>query len=270
MDFNNDKQSRLDREGHPASTYVKVDSLSIDQVKTPTYTEVEHLTWQKLIKKQSKLCPERACREFLEGLEKLELPKDQIPTLQSVSSKIKKQTGWELIRVDGLVHPKDFFELLSQKKFPSTDFIREQKDIDYTPSPDMFHDLFGHCPLLTNEEFTHFFQNFGHIGVQAYNHYPEDHPIHDSIQRLYWFSVEFGLIKRGNDIKAYGAGTISSPEEIQFALSNKCQRNPFKTEVVSQKEFDIWHLQDIVYVINSWQELENDLNSWAKKHKIIV
>lgn len=249
--------------------YCHLVEQAIEDVPVPDYCDEEHGTWQLLHDKQLSLIDNLACAEFTEGVRKLQFDRERIPALKDVSSILQKTTGWQLLRVEGLVHPKDFFSLLARKRFPSTDFIRKREDLDYTPAPDMFHDLFGHTPLLTNPEFTAFFEAFGKIGVNACERYPESHPIHDMVQRVYWFTVEFGVINTPRGVRAYGSGSTSSPQELAFCLSPQCRRHPFEIDKVAEQTFDIWHLQEDVFVIDSFTQLDRDVKAWAARHQIL-
>jgi phenylalanine-4-hydroxylase len=252
------------------TTYCSVFENDIEKVPVPNYTEQEHGTWKLLLARQESLMKNRACDEFIEGLGKINFPKEEIPKLRDISSSIKKHTGWTLIRVDGLVHPKDFFQLLARRVFPSTDFIRKREELDYTPAPDMFHDLFGHTPLLTNPDFTEFFEDFGRIGVTAYKKFPdENHEIHKMLPRIYWFGVEFGLIDTPKGIRAYGSGSVSSPQELEFCVSDKCKKLPFHIDAVASKDYDIWHLQEEVFVIPSFNDLGQQFRAWAKRNHVL-
>ena len=251
------------------SPYCKVFERSIESVPVPNYTDEEHGTWNLLYTTQEKLIHGRACDPFIEGLEKIQFPKDHIPKLRDVSHAIEKCTGWTILRVDGLVHPKDFFDLLSRKIFPSTDFIRKRSELKYTPAPDMFHDLFGHAPLLTSPDFTEFFETFGRVGVRASQKYLETHEVHEMLPRLYWFTVEFGLIQTLQGLRAYGSGSVSSPEEIEFCVGPKCRRHPFDVNMVAKRLYDIWHLQEDVFVIDSFESLGKNFRLWAKQHDIL-
>lgn len=254
----------------PPTVYCEVDDRPLEAVPTPEYTDEEHGTWALLLERQRKMVPTRACGEYLRGLERMPFGDGtRIPALHDVSASIERHTGWRLHRVDGLVHPKQFFELLADRRFPSTDFIRKREELDYTPSPDMFHDLFGHSPLLTDPEFTEFFYDFGQAGLAAFRKFPEGHPIQEAIARMYWFTVEFGLIDSGNNLRAYGAGSISSPEEISHCLSDNCTRLPFDPSVVAQHDYDIWHLQDVVYVISGFGSLGTLFRDWARDENLL-
>lgn len=249
--------------------YCKVVDLPIDTVPVPAYTDEEHGTWALLMAQQNKLLDGRACDEFVAGLRAVKFPEDRIPLLRDVSRRIERETGWKLLRVDGLVHPKDFFALLSRKIFPSTDFIRKRAELNYTPAPDMFHDLFGHSPLLTNPDFTNFFAMFGQAGVNATQRYPENHPILEMVTRIYWFTVEFGLIRTPGGVRAYGSGSTSSPQELEFCVSSACRHHRFDIDQVAARAYDIWHLQEDVFVIDSFPQLSASFRDWASRQGIL-
>jgi len=251
--------------------YCQVHDVAIESVNVPQYTDEEHGTWKLLLETQNSLIEGRACEEFIEGLRKVSFPSDQIPNLRDVSKRIENCTSWKLLRVDGLVHPRVFFKLLARKIFPSTDFIRKRSELMYTPAPDMFHDLFGHAPLLTNPSFTEFFEDFGKIGIAASLKYPDEtHPIHEMLPRLYWFTVEFGLISTSQGVRAFGSGSCSSPEELEFCVSPKCKQIPFSVDQVAQKTYDIWHLQEEVFVINSFEQLGKSFREWAARQGLFA
>jgi phenylalanine-4-hydroxylase len=251
--------------------YCTVVDRPIESVPVPQYTDEEHGTWALLLSSQEKLVQGRACEPFIEGLRRIEFPKDRIPMLKEVSQKIKTHTGWTLLRVDGLVHPTPFFELLSRCVFPSTDFIRKRSELMYTPAPDMFHDLFGHAPLLTDPDFTEFFRDFGKVGVAAAQKFAPEHEIHQMLARMYWFTVEFGLIENSKTgLRAFGSGSVSSPEELQFCVGPKCKRIPFSADAIAAKSYDIWHLQEEVFVIESFEQLGREFRAWAGRHGIKI
>jgi phenylalanine-4-hydroxylase len=249
--------------------YCVVHEMPIDKAPVPKYTDVENGTWEILLETQQKLIHGRACEEFVFGVQETNFPKNRIPLLRDVSKIIKSHTGWELLRVDGLVHPREFFALLARKIFPSTDFIRKREELKYTPAPDMFHDLFGHAPLLTSNDFTEFFETVGRVGVNAMNRYGAEHEINRQLTRIYWFTVEFGLVQTPEGLRAYGSGTVSSPEELVFCLTDKCRKHPFVIDKVAEQNYDIWHLQEDVFVIPSFAQLGNDFRDWARRNKIL-
>ncbi len=252
------------------TVYCSVFEEDVHKSLVPNYSEEEHGTWKLLLDRQKSLIHGRACDEFIAGLSRVSFPETHIPRLKDISDIIESHTGWRLIRVDGLVHPRDFFKLLAKKIFPSTDFIRKRSELDYTPAPDMFHDLFGHTPLLTDPEFTEFFEAFGKVGVNAFERFPdENHPIHQMLPRLYWFTVEFGLVQTLNGVRAYGSGSVSSPQELEYCVTDQCRKHPFKVDEVAERLYDIWHLQEDVFVIESFNDLGKQFRDFAARHKIL-
>ena len=167
-------------------------------------------------------------------------------------------TGWKVARVPGLIHEQNFFELLRKKVFPSTDYIRGKEELDYTPAPDLFHDIFGHMPLLTNKNFASFYQMFGEAALKA-----------DGINRTYletfhWFTVEFGLIRKPEGMRIYGAGIVSSLGEVQNALSDNVEVKEFVPENIIKQQYDVWHLQPILFAIESFEQLEHGFKELTK------
>lgn len=242
------------------------DYRDIHDVPVPQYTDEEHGTWALLVENQSRVLPNRACNEFLDGLRHIPFPKERIPSLVSISDVIEKFTGWKLMRVDGLVPDKEFFHLLAEKIFPSTDFIRDRSELGYTPSPDMFHDLLGHVPLLVNPRFTAFFEKFGKAGVRAFE---LGHPGTKMLPRIYWYTVEFGLIRNPEGLRIYGSGIVSSPNEVMYSLSDQPKKIPFDIDAVAAKPYDIWHMQEELFVIDSFDQLEAEFDRWAKKQGLV-
>lgn len=242
------------------------DYRDIHDVAVPTYTEEEQGTWKLLLENQSRVLPGRACAEFVLGLENIPFPKDSIPALAGISDSIEKVTGWKLMRVDGLVPDKEFFHLLAEKIFPSTDFIRERSELGYTPSPDMFHDLLGHVPLLVNDRFTAFFEKFGKAGVRAFQ---LNHPGTKMLPRIYWYTVEFGLIENRSGTRIYGAGIVSSPNEVLYSLSEKPKKIKFNIDEIALKPYDIWHMQEELFVIDSFDQLEAEFDRWTRAQGLL-
>lgn len=242
------------------------DFRDIHEVDVPAYTEVEHGTWGLLIDNQKKVLPNRACREFMEGLDKIHFPHDHIPALAEISDVIEKHSGWTLTRVDGLVPDKEFFHLLAERIFPSTDFIRERSELGYTPAPDMFHDLLGHVPLLVDTRFTAFFEKFGRAGVKAF---ASGHPATKMLPRIYWYTAEFGLIQNPEGLRIYGSGIVSSPKEVLYSLSDVPVKHKFDIDAIAAKPYDIWHMQEELFVIDSFDQLESEFDRWGKEQGLL-
>jgi phenylalanine-4-hydroxylase len=162
-----------------------------------------------------------------------------------------------------LIHEQNFFELLRNKIFPSTDYIRKKDELDYTPAPDLFHDIFGHMPLLTNKNFASFYQMFGEAASKA------EGVNRKYLETFHWFTVEFGLIKNADGLRIYGAGIVSSLGEVQSALSSNVEVKEFVPEHIINQEYDVWHLQPILFAIESFEQLEFGFKEWTKKIGLI-
>jgi len=215
------------------------------------YTDEEHQIWHELITRQRKVLPGRACAEYIDALELLGLPDDRIPQCGEVSRVLRAHTGWEVAPVPALINFTDFFNLLANKRFPAASFIRSREEMEYLQEPDIFHEIFGHTPLLTDPRFAAFTHAYGKAGAAARK---EDRPM---LARLYWFTVEFGLIHRHDEgLRAYGAGVVSSIGETIYALdSEQPQRKPFDPLDVLRTPYRIDIYQPIYFVIESFDTL---------------
>lgn len=182
---------------------------------------------------------------------------DGIPALPGLSRHMKQATGWQIARIPGLLHERDFFGLLAKRLFPSTDYIRGKEELDYTPAPDCFHDMFGHMPMLTQPAYADFYHMFGKAALDAKG---QDRV---SLERLHWFTVEFGLIQQEEGMRIFGAGVLSSKEEVQHALSGKVEKKPFDIEAIINQDYEVWHLQPILYVLDSFEQLVDGFKNWA-------
>jgi phenylalanine-4-hydroxylase len=214
------------------------------------YTDGEHQIWHELMARQLKVLPERACDDFLLGLDELDLRQDAVPQLEWVNRVLVKATGWQVERVPALIPFERFFQLLANKRFPAATFIRRREDMDYLQEPDIFHEIFGHCPLLTNPYFADFTENYGRLGLMAS---PEDRVY---LARLYWLTIEFGLVMEEQGMRIYGGGILSSSEETLYCLdSDQPQRAPFDLLEVLRTPYRIDILQPIYFVIEEMRTL---------------
>jgi phenylalanine-4-hydroxylase len=238
----------------------QVEERDIHQVAVPDYPPAAQQTWATLLARQQRVLPGRACQAFLDGLQLIAFPPESIPRLADISDRIEGVTGWRLVRVDGIVPDHEFFDLLAQRCFPSTDFIRQPEEIGYTPAPDMFHDLLGHAPLLTDARFCAFFERFGRAGVKAFE---LNHPARIWLPRIYWYTVEFGLIRESGEMRIYGSGILSSPDEVLYSLSDKPRKQPFDIAAICSQTYDIWHMQQQLFVIDSFSLLERQFAQWS-------
>ena len=221
-----------------------------EEIDYPDYPEEDHETWRLLVERQMEQLPGRACQAYMRGLDVLKIEADRIPALSDLSRRLEAATGWQVARIPGLLHEKDFFTLLSNRKFPSTDYVRGREEIDYTPAPDCFHDMFGHMPMLTQPDFADFYQLFGKAALDAKG------VDRQSLERFHWFTVEFGLIREHGEQRIFGAGIVSSNEEVTHALSDEVTLHPFDpAHIVEKDDYEVYNLQDELFVLDSFEQL---------------
>jgi phenylalanine-4-hydroxylase len=214
------------------------------------YTPADHDTYRRLYERQAALLPGLACDEFMRALPSLGV-KDRIPRFDEVNERLYKATGWEIVAVPGLIPEVPFFTLLANRRFPVTDWIRPPAELDYIVEPDVFHDLFGHVPLLFDPVFADHMQEYGKGGLKA-------HRLHacELLSRLYWYTIEFGLIRQPDGLRAYGAGILSSGGELPHSVhSPQPQRLPLDIERAMRTRYKIDSYQQTYFVIESFQEL---------------
>jgi len=228
----------------------KYHARALDENGYVKYPQNEHDTWHTLYQRQQELLAGRACQEYIDGVKLLNLPADRIPQLPEVDTILQRATGWETAAVPALISFDEFFALLAAKRFPVATFIRSPEEMEYLQEPDVFHEIFGHCPLLTNEAFAHFTHQYGELGVTASK---EERVF---LARLYWFTVEFGLLRSDDGLRIYGGGILSSPGETVYALSGeKAERRPFDVIDVLRTPYRIDIMQPIYYVLESIDQL---------------
>lgn len=215
------------------------------------YTAQDHSIWRTLFERQSKLLPGRACGEYLEGLAALGVAADGIPDFERLSEIMERATGWRIVAVPGLVPDDVFFRHLAARRFPATNWIRRPEQMDYLQEPDVFHDVFGHVPILMNPVFADYLQAYGRGGLKALRlgALPK-------LARLYWYTVEFGLIATPEGLRIYGSGIVSSYRESIYCLeSPKPKRIAFDLMRVMRTAYRIDDLQDCYFVIDSFAQL---------------
>jgi phenylalanine-4-hydroxylase len=215
------------------------------------YRAEEHAVWRLLFERQQKLLRGRACREFLDGLDGLGVAASGIPDFRRLSDILDKATGWRIVAVPGLVPDDVFFALLARRRFPSTCFIRRRDQLDYLSEPDVFHDICGHVPLLMNPVFADYMQAYGEGGLKArrLGHLPH-------LARLYWYTVEFGLIDTEEGLRIYGSGILSSAGESVYSLEDpRPRRIRFDLVRVMRTRYRIDDFQECYFVIRGFEEL---------------
>jgi phenylalanine-4-hydroxylase len=215
------------------------------------YTPEEHATWDLLFERQAKLLPGRASQAYLRGLEALRLSESGIPNFEELSARLMKLTGWQVVAVPGLVPDDVFFDHMANRRFVAGNFIRRRDQLDYIQEPDVFHDVFGHVPMLADPVFADYLEAYGRGGVRAM-----ELGALKQLGRLYWYTVEFGLVQEAEGLRIYGAGIVSSSAESRFALeSDSPNRIRFDMKRVMRTEYRIDDFQQNYFVIPSFDEL---------------
>jgi phenylalanine-4-hydroxylase len=215
------------------------------------YSTAEHATWKTLYERQSKLLPGRACDAFIQGLHDLPMDAKQIPDFRRVNEVLLRRTGWQLVAVSGLVPDAVFFEHLANRRFPAGNFIRNPEELDYLEEPDVFHDVFGHVPMLMDPAMADFIQAYGRGGLRA-----QQLGSLAQLARVYWYTVEFGLLQQGDALRIYGAGIASSFTESVFSLDDASpNRLRFDLERVMRTRYRIDDFQESYFVIRDLDEL---------------
>lgn len=215
------------------------------------YTADEHQVWDVLYKRQLEILKGRAVEEFFSGLGLLDLGTGGIPDLTVINPKLKALTGWEVVMVPHLVPDEVFFDHLANRRFPAGRFIRKPDQLDYLEEPDIFHDIFGHVPMLTLPVFADYMQAYGKGGQRA-----QTLGRLKELARLYWYTVEFGLIEREDGLRIYGAGIVSSAAETPFCLENDSPNHvAFDLERVMRTDYRIDDFQQLYFVIDSFEQL---------------
>jgi phenylalanine-4-hydroxylase len=229
-----------------------------DSLPRRRYTAEEQETWRRLFSRQKNLLEGRACCEFLHGLEIMNFPEDRIPDLVEVHRKLHQTSAWSIALAPGLIAPEDFYAALARRVFPSTNYIRGLEELDYTPAPDCFHDIFGHTPMITEPYFASFYQKFGQVADRATGR------VHAWLASFYWFTVEFGLINTPQGIRIYGNGILSSYSEVTHCLGSEVQRLAFDPQRMAEQPSDLSVMQPLLFVIDSFEQLESEFERWAK------
>jgi phenylalanine-4-hydroxylase len=235
--------------------------LTADEVESKTlshpvqqnwerYTSADHEVWQILYARRMEQLESTASRIFLDGAKLIGLAPNEIPNLDEVNRRLGPRTGWNAVPVGGFLPAKEFFASLSARRFPTTVTIRSRESIDYVPEPDIFHDVFGHVPLHSDPPFADFLQKFGQTAAMART--PEEV---EMMARLFWFTIEFGLIDENSKPKIYGSGLISSSGDAANALGPTCNRRPFTLDGVISQSFRIDQLQDTLFVVDAFDQL---------------
>ncbi len=215
------------------------------------YTEQEHGIWKTLFERQHDILQKRAVPEFLYGVDHLEVVPDQIPKFEDLSEILMRTTGWKVVAVPSLVPDDIFFTLLANRCFPSTCFIRRVDQMDYLQEPDIFHDIYGHIPLLIQPVFANYMESYGKAGLKALG----ENSLH-YLARLYWYTVEFGLIETPDGLRTYGSGIVSSAAESKYCLEDPTpNRLWFDLKRVMRTNYRIDDFQETYFVVSNFEDL---------------
>ncbi|MCB2014940.1 MAG: phenylalanine 4-monooxygenase [Sphingobium sp.] len=216
-----------------------------------SYTPADHAMWDRLFERQAKLLPGRAVPEFMDGLDILRMDRPGIPRFEELSERLMKATGWQVVAVPGLVPDDVFFDHLANRRFVAGRFIRKPEEIDYLQEPDVFHDVFGHVPMLAHPVFADYMEAYGRGGQRA-----NGMGALTNLARLYWYTVEFGLIRYDEGLRIYGAGIVSSASESVFSLEDASpNRIGFDLMRVMRTDYRIDDFQQSYFVIDSFEDL---------------
>ena len=232
------------------STRAKDVSWTIEQ-NWAGYTREEHAVWRALFERQTKLLPGRACDEFVDGMKRLPIGPHAIPDFRLLSEVLMQRTGWQVVAVPGLVPDEVFFEHLANRRFPAGQFIRKPEALDYIEAPDVFHDVFGHVPMLMNPVMADYIQAYGKGGLRA-----QKLGVLPLLARVYWYTVEFGLVEQHGGVRIYGSGIASSYTESVFALEDDSpNRLGFDLARVMRTRYRIDDFQETYFVLRDLGEL---------------
>ena len=224
------------------------------------YTAENHEVWSILYRRRMATLQETGSTRFLDGMAAIGLADDRVPDLADVNRRLAPRTGWRAVAVDGFVPAPEFFACLAARQFPTTVIVRPKSQLDYLPEPDIFHDVFGHVPLHADATFARFLQRFGRLAADARS---DEHVA--LMARLFWFTVEFGLVREGGEVKVYGSGLISSAGDAANALGPDCDRRPFSLDAVFAQAFEIDRLQEVLFVVDGFEQLFEATDAAAER-----
>ena len=226
-----------------------VDSYIIQQDHA-AYTPEQHAVWAELVGRVLPELEECAAQEYLDGFEIIGLQKACLPQLASISARLEPRTGWNSIPVKGFLPAPVFFEMLATRRFPTTTWLRSRDSMEYTPEPDIFHDVFGHVPMHAHSVFANFLEHYGRVCAATSNA-----DVLEKLGRLFWYTVEFGLIRQNGEIKVYGSGLISSHGECRNVMDGHCAIHDFSLDEVLRTPVKVDELHKLLFAVNSFDQI---------------
>jgi phenylalanine-4-hydroxylase len=214
------------------------------------YTPEQHATWAELVRRRLPQLQEHACAEYLDGFHQIGLREDSIPDLADTNRRLGPRTRWNATPVSGFLPADAFFEMLAARQFPTTTWLRSRDSLEYTPEPDIFHDVFGHVPMHAHPVYADFLQHYGQVCARL-----TDKNDLERMGRLFWFTVEFGVIRQDGQIKVYGSGLISSHGECTHVINGGPEIRPFNVDQVLDQQFSTSEMQKVLYAVESFDEI---------------
>lgn len=215
-----------------------------------SYTAEQHGVWAELVGRVLPEVEKHAAREYLEGFQIIGLQRDRLPDLAAVSARLAPRTGWSSTPVSGFLPGPAFFEMLANRLFPTTTWLRSRDSLEYTPEPDIFHDVFGHVPMHAHKVFADFLEHYGRVCAGI-----ADETVLERLGRLFWYTVEFGVIRQGGEIKVYGSGVISSHGECRNVVNGSCAIHDFSLDEVLNTPVKVDELQKVLFAVHSFDQI---------------
>lgn len=214
------------------------------------YTEEQHAVWAELVGRMLPEIERHAAREYLDGFAIIGLQKEKLPNLEAISARLGPRTGWSSTPVSGFLPAAAFFEMLATRNFPTTTWLRSRESLEYTPEPDIFHDVFGHVPMHSHNVFASFLEHYGRVCAGI-----SDAEVLEKLGRLFWYTVEFGLIRQDGEVKVYGSGLISSHGECRNVMAGNCAIHDFTLDEVLATRVKVDELHKLLFAVNSFDQV---------------
>jgi phenylalanine-4-hydroxylase len=224
------------------------------------YTDEQHSVWAELVERVYPELEKHAAREYLEGFEVIGLQRDCLPHLGSISARLEPRTGWNSTPVSGFLPAPAFFEMLASRRFPTTTWLRNRESLEYTPEPDIFHDVFGHVPMHAHTVFANFLEHYGRVCAAI-----SDNTILEKLGRLFWYTVEFGVIRQSGQIKVYGSGLISSHGECRNVISGGCAIHDFSLDEVLGTPVKVDELHKLLFAVDSFEQIYDAMHEAERR-----
>lgn len=230
------------------------------QQQYDNYTPAQHEVWKELVDRRRPQLDAYACREYLEGFEIIGLQDDRLPNLSAITTRLEPRTGWSTTPVSGFLPAEAFFEMLAARMFPTTTWLRDRDSLEYIPEPDIFHDVFGHVPMHAHRVFGDFLQHYGNVCAQI-----RDPEVLERLGRLFWYTVEFGLIRQCGKIKVYGSGVISSHGECTNVIDGGCEVRNFELQEVLSTPVRVDRIHRLLFAIENFDQLYEAMHEAEKQ-----